>query len=39
MKYEIKSTKKSLKVGQAVWMDDPARKKGVCHKLIHHWKG
>jgi hypothetical protein len=31
MKYEIKSTKslkRSLKLGQAVWMDDPEHKKG-----------
>jgi len=37
--YDIKSTKRSLKVGQAVWMHDPARKKGVCHKLTNNWKG
>ncbi len=30
---------RSLDVGQAVWLHDPARKVGVCHKLANKWKG
>ena len=28
-----------LEVGQLVWLHDPTRKVGVCHKLINKWKG
>ena len=28
-----------LEAGQLVWLHDPTRKVGVCHKLINKWKG
>jgi hypothetical protein len=29
----------NLRVGQAVWIHDTARKKVVCHNLTNNWKG
>ena len=37
--YDIKAKKRSLFPGQAVWLADPTRKKGVCTKLSPRWKG
>ncbi|KAK3106610.1 hypothetical protein FSP39_023509 [Pinctada imbricata] len=37
--YDIKSSKRSLEIGQAVWLYDATRKVGVCHKLTSKWKG
>ena len=28
-----------LEAGQLVWLHDPSRKRGVCHKLQNKWKG
>ncbi len=30
---------RDFKVGQAVWLHDPARRVGVCSKLSDKWKG
>ena len=37
--YDIKSEKRSLEKGQAVWLYDTTRRVGVCHKLTSKWKG
>lgn len=37
--YDVKSKKRILEVGQPVWIHDPTRKIGVCHKLCAKWKG
>jgi hypothetical protein len=37
--YDVKATRRSLQKGQAVWLHDPTRRKGVCHKLTSKWKG
>ena len=37
--YDIKAKKRSLFPGQAGWLADPTRKKGVCTKLSPRWKG
>ncbi|KAK3102361.1 hypothetical protein FSP39_010822 [Pinctada imbricata] len=37
--YDIKSSKRSLEIGQAVWLYEATRKVGVCHKLTSKWKG
>ena len=29
----------NLRVGQAVWIHDTARKQVVCHNLTNNWKG
>ena len=37
--YDLKAKKRSLESGQAVWVYEPTRKVGVCHKLTSKWKG
>ncbi|MCU7833552.1 MAG: hypothetical protein KZQ56_13460, partial [gamma proteobacterium symbiont of Lucinoma myriamae] len=40
--YDTHSKKAQLRyfeVGQLVWLHDPSRKVGVCHKLMNRWKG
>lgn len=37
--YDLRAKKRSLAAGQAVWLHDPTRKVGVCHKLTCPWKG
>jgi hypothetical protein len=37
--YDLRAKNNPLKVGQLVWIHDPARKVGVCHKLTSKWKG
>ena len=38
-RYDVNSKKRKLEVGQPVWLHDPTRKVGVCHKLCAKWKG
>ena len=37
--YGIKAKKRSLFIGQVVWIADPTRKKRVCTQLSPRWKG
>ena len=37
--YDIKASKKSLDIGQLVWLYEPLQKKGVCKKLSCPWSG
>ena len=37
--YDLRAMKKSLTVGQPVWVYQPVRKVGVCTKLTSPWKG
>ena len=37
--YDHKAGKSALEEGQAVWLWDPSRKRGVCPKLTSNWKG
>jgi transposase InsO family protein/predicted aspartyl protease len=37
--YDQKADKSGLDEGQAVWLWDPSRKRGVCPKLTSKWKG
>lgn len=37
--YDQAAKKRELKPGQAVWLYDPSRKKGICSKLLPKWKG
>ncbi|CAG2239793.1 unnamed protein product [Mytilus edulis] len=37
--YDLKAVKRELQVGQAVWLYDASKKKGICHKLTSKWKG
>ncbi|VDI33836.1 Hypothetical predicted protein [Mytilus galloprovincialis] len=37
--YDLRAKKRSLHDGQAVWVYEPTRKVGVCHKLTSKWKG
>lgn len=37
--YDLRAKKRSLYDGQAVWVYEPTRKVGVCHKLTSKWKG
>ena len=34
-----KAWQRHLKAGQLVWLHEPTRKVGVCHKLNNKWKG
>ncbi|CAC5420431.1 Transposon Ty3-I Gag-Pol polyprotein,Transposon Ty3-G Gag-Pol polyprotein [Mytilus coruscus] len=38
-RYDINAKKRYFKRGEAVWIYDPIRKKGVCSKLTPKWKG
>ena len=37
--YDIKSSKRVLASGQAVWLYEPSKRPGVCAKLTPKWKG
>jgi hypothetical protein len=37
--YDLKAVKRTLQVGQPVWLYDASKKVGVCHKLTSKWKG
>ena len=37
--YDIKSSKRVLAPGQAVWLYEPSKRLGVCAKLAPRWKG
>lgn len=37
--YDIKSSKRILSPGQAVWLYEPSKRPGVCAKLAPTWKG
>jgi hypothetical protein len=37
--YDLQAKRRSFNVGDAVWMHDSTRKRGVCSKLSPHWKG
>jgi hypothetical protein len=37
--YDLKAKRRSIPIGQPVWLHDPSRKPGVCHKLTSKWKG
>ncbi|CAG2230290.1 unnamed protein product [Mytilus edulis] len=38
-RYDLNAKKRIFKRGEAVWIYDPIRKKGVCSKLTPKWKG
>ncbi|CAC5373349.1 unnamed protein product [Mytilus coruscus] len=38
-KRHLRAMKRSLHDGQAVWVYEPTRKVGICHKLTSKWKG
>ena len=37
--YDLKSAKRVLQPGQAVWLYEPSKKPGICAKLAPRWKG
>jgi hypothetical protein len=37
--YDLKAVKRTLQVGQPVWLYDASKKVGVCHKLTSKWTG
>lgn len=37
--YDLKSSKRILQPGQAVWLYEPSKKPGICPKLAPRWKG
>ncbi|CAC5369855.1 unnamed protein product [Mytilus coruscus] len=37
--YDLKAVKRELQIGQAVWLYDASKRKGICHKLTSKWKG
>ena len=37
--YDLKAVKRTLQVGQPVWLYDASKKVGVCHTLTSKWNG
>ena len=37
--YDLHSKKRYFTSGDAVWLYDPTKHPGICHKLAPHWKG
>ena len=39
LRYDVESTRETFKCGDAVWLYNPQRKKGLSPKLSNDWEG